>query len=125
MSDICYSCGTPIDKNSEVSFIVSHLINWDGFASVKVGDKFTQKVWNGNSRSYNNGETFTLLQKQTYAQECQGETTDCFLVFRRENTGKTYKKLGKGDSYGEIEWDGAVVEVKVVQKMVPTWEVVA
>ena len=129
MSDVCYCCGKVPAEDPEVSFIEGH-VNWDTFAAeTKAGEKYTQRKYVGyNSYSrkteYTDGETFTLLQKQTFAQESQGETTDCFLVFRRENTDKTYKKLGKGDSYGDLEWDGALFEVQVAKKMVETWEVV-
>ena len=121
MIDICYHCGQSKANIDPDLVMLDREINYYQLKSLPVGDVYTQTTWNHTLLS---GEKFTVLQKQVYAQECQGETTDCFVVFRREKTGKTYKKLAQGDSYGEIEWDGALVEVQVAKKMVETWEVV-
>ena len=122
MTDVCYGCGRPVNKDPEVTLLENEL-RWYIVDDWEVGRQYEFGAGNYYGGLLK-GERFTLLQKQTFTQESQGETTDCFLVFRREKTGKVYKKLGKGDSYGELEWDGALYEVKVAKKMVETWEVV-
>lgn len=96
-----------------------------------VGDRLVQGLndtwWSWTSRpegftKYIHGVgTVTLLAKKTEAHEEQGEDhQEVFMVFAIED--KFYKKLGYGDSYGEVEWDGPFKEVKKVTKTVEDFE---
>lgn len=50
----------------------------------------------------------------------QGSTYEAHIIV--EIGGIFYKKTGTGDSYGEINWDGPVTEVKMTEKIVQVFE---
>lgn len=50
----------------------------------------------------------------------QGETYEAHLVFSVEGT--YFKKIGTGDSYGKISWDGELKQVQAKEMIVKVFE---
>lgn len=112
MSNVCYECGRPKIDGHQIEREVQsdRYSSWWRVSELKVGDKFL------------NGR-FEVVGKETHAEASQGETFDLWIAFKEVATNKFFKKLGRGDSYGEVEWDGAVFEVQAVAKTVTVWEI--
>lgn len=112
----CWGCGRDVPTSDEVS-VVEDQLGWDYFDNARPGYTHT---------TYYENENYTLLATNTnIAHEEQGETYNVYVVVRRESTGSVFKKLGHGDSYGNIRWFGLCFPVEVRQVMVPSWEVVS
>ena len=112
----CYRCGRPFPEQADANAI-NDGVRWYDVYTRDTGYRF------GVFGERLDRERFELISKNTHAEESQGDTWDVWLAFKDLTTGKFYKKLGRGDSYGEIEWDGAVFEVKAVAKTVTVYEV--
>lgn len=109
----CPTCDTvlPADHAVEIGNKINQYVYWDVLAYKSDGHTFVVPGL---------GEV-TLLAKNTSTHEEMGEDRqEVFMVF--EIGGRFYKKLGFGDSYGEIEWDGPFKEVVKTTKVVDTYD---
>lgn len=129
----CKYCNTQLD--AEHSAVISQLIEesmtWSRFES-------TNSSWGMQDKaviSIGNGKTVTLAARKLkpmpdemedgyYAGESeypQGTEYEVFVILQYGE--RYFKKTGKADSYGEINWDsGRVAEVKPRIVSATVWE---
>lgn len=126
MTAKCPTCNSELPDNHPaltLQSLLNYIENsggWYIFNSYSVGDKvskFDDVEIAAIKTMYETGD----VDVESYYGESalpQGSEFETYIVFK---VGEFfYKKTGRGDSYGEVEWDGDIKQVEAVAKTI--WE---
>lgn len=124
----CPMCKSEIGEDNpavglaELNNYVKTTANWDQMESDRsfpVGKTFSVGGRHAQIAAKKTSYTFDDLDDPQYGLT-QGDTFETYIVVR---VGDNYfKKIGHGDSYGEITWDGDLVPVTPKVKTIEVFE---
>lgn len=128
----CPTCNTPLPENHsafDLQYVLNAVAKNGGWARFEEGSYKQLK-----SLTLENGKVATVAASKTtydkgdidvegyYGESAlpQGSEFSTFIVLKVDN--QFFKKTGRGDSYGEVVWDGDLVPVQAREKTVLVFE---